>query len=113
LDVFAEKLQVFRVNPAADVAPSDHDRSRRLEHPVSGNVVQVIVSVDDELEWEGKELASLGEKRLCRGFPLERIDDRNAVVSDDETGIRTGVAFHVVNRRVHAVAKRFESKGQL
>ncbi len=82
-----------------------------LEQRITGNVVDVVVSVDDKFYGEPRELADFGEHLFCGFGVLEGVDDGYAVVTDDEAGVSACVAFGVVDGGVDFVAERSEQEG--
>ena len=88
------------MNPSANVALREHRGALLRKHAVSGNVVEVIVRVDDELDRQLRALLNLCEELLCRILGRERVDDDDAIVTDHEACIRRRWTrgLRVVNR---------------
>ena len=75
-------------------------------------MVDVVVGVDDELDRELRELADFREHLFCGFGIFKRVDDRDAVVADDEARVGAGIAFGVVDGGVDVVAERFQGEGK-
>src|SRR5579859_1213378 len=105
-DVGSEEFEVFGVNPGADVPLGDDDRTGLGKHTVAGDVIEMVVRVDDEFHGQLGEFSNF-RKELFGGFGvLEGVNDGDAVFADDKTGVRTGAAFGLVDGRIDVVAER-------
>ena|SRR5579863_3310336 len=91
---------------------SDDHRAFLGEDGVSGDVIEMVVSVDDELDGELSDDANFAKQGLRGGRVVEGVDDRDAVVTDDEAGIGAGFALGIVDGGVNAVAEIFQSEGE-
>jgi len=111
-DVLAEKFQIFSVDPGRDVTVSDNDCAFLGEHGISGDMIEMVVGVDDELDGELGDHADFAEEGVGSGLVFKRIDYGDAVIAHDKSRVRAGFAFGVVNGGVDAVAKRLEYEGQ-
>jgi len=112
IDVLAEEFEIFGVNPGGNVAMGDNDRAFLGEDSVSGNVIKMVVGIDNEFDGEFGEHANFAEQGLSSGRVIEGVDDGDAVVADDEASVGTGFAPGVVDGGVDAVADGFESEGE-
>ena len=77
-----------------------------------GDVVEVVMGVDDKLDGQLGDHADFAEESLRGGFVFEGIDYRDTAVADDKAGVGAGFAFGVVNRSVDALAERLQEKGR-
>jgi hypothetical protein len=90
----------------------EDQRARPLEYLVSRDVIDVIVGVDYEFNRKTGYFSDLGE-HLFGGIRIfESIDDRYAVVTDDESGVGARVAFGVVDGGPDVMAEGLEREGQ-
>ena len=82
------------------------------ENGVSGDVVKMIVSVDDKLDRKLGEHTDFAKKGLGGSDVFESVHDQDRFVADNEAGIGACFAFGVVNGGINAVAERLEGKRQ-
>src|SRR5258706_5757047 len=90
---------------------NDH-RTFLGEDRVSGDVIEMVVGVDDKFDGEFGDDANFAEQGLCGGRVIEGVDDCDAVVADDEACVSAGFTFGVINGGVHTVAEIFQSEGK-
>src|SRR5664280_2042375 len=68
--------------------PLDHVAGNGVaEDAVPGHVIEVIVGIDDEADGQLGSLADRREQLLRGGARLKSVDDRDAIVADDEAGV--------------------------
>src|SRR5579859_2896441 len=67
LDVGSEEFEVFGVNPGADVLLGDDDRTGLGKHTVAGDVIEMVMRVDDEFHGQLGEFSNF-RKELFGGF---------------------------------------------
>ena len=78
-DVFAEEFEIFRVDPGMHVALGEDHCAGLLKDTITGDMIDVIVRVDDVLHRQLRQLADFGEQLFgCFGI-FERVDHRHAV----------------------------------
>ncbi len=111
-NVLAEEFKIFSVNPGGDIAMSNDDRAFLGEDAISRNVIEMIVSVDHELDRELGHHADFAEESFRCGLVFKGVDDGDSVIADNEASVGAGFAFGVVNGSVNAVAERFEREGK-
>src|ERR1043166_2976356 len=111
-DGFAEEFKIFRVNPGRHVAMRDDDGALFGEDGVSGDMIKMVVGVDDELDWQFTQHANFAEQSFCGGLVLESVDDGDTVFADNEASVGARFAFGVIDGGINAVPERFESEGK-
>src|SRR5262249_35610009 len=84
-DLIAEHSEVLGANPSAYVALRKNYRAGIEKNTVSRNVVQMIVSVNDESHRQLRHLADVREELCCRFGTPECINDRHAVIADQKS----------------------------
>jgi hypothetical protein len=102
-DVRAEEFEIFGVNPFADIALANDDRAGILKDGVPGDMVKVIVGIDDELDRKFRDLSNLRQELAGSFWILEGIDNRYSIVTYDEPGVGACVAFRGSDGRPHIV----------
>jgi hypothetical protein len=100
------------VDPRRNVAVSDDNRALLGEDGIPRDVVEVVVSVDDELDGQFGDHANFAEEGLSGGLVFECIDYCDAIVADDEASVGAGLTFGIVDGGVNAVAERLEGEGK-
>ncbi len=114
-DVGAEELEVLGALPGADVFLGEDGGSGGGEDRVAGDVVEVIVGVDDEADGEARLGADGVEEGLGGGGVLEGVDDEDAGGAEDEACVGAGlVGFGggVVDGCEGSVAEVVQSEGR-
>ncbi len=86
-NVLAEEFQIFSVDPRRNVAVSDDNRSLLSEDGIPRDVVEVVVSVDDELDGKFRDHAYFAEQGLCGLLVFKRVNHRDAVLTYHEAGV--------------------------
>jgi len=90
----------------------DDDGARLPEDGVAGDVIEVVMRVDDEFHRQLCELLDFG-KELTRGRRvLKRVDDGDAIVADDEACVGAGGAFRFRDGGEDVVAERLDGEEQ-
>ena len=92
------------MNPGGDVAVSDDDCALFGERRVAGDVIEMVVGVDDEFDGQLGDDANLAEESLGGGLIFKGVDDGDAVIADHEARVGTGLAFGIVDGSVNSVA---------
>ncbi len=90
-DLGAEELEVLGALPGANVLLGEDGGSGLREESVSGDVVEVVVGVDDVADGERRFLMDGVEEELGGGGILERVDDEDAGRAEDETCVGAGL----------------------
>jgi hypothetical protein len=90
----------------------DDDRACFHKHAVSGHVIEMVMRVDDELDWQLGESLNF-RKQLLRGRSiLESVDDGDAIVADDNAGVGAGGTLRFGYGGENVVAQGFDCEGQ-
>ena len=112
LDVLAKKFQIFRVNPRANIFVG-HDHGARLrKNAVARDVVQMVVRVNYKFYRQLCQLLNFREQLPGGSFVLERVDYRDAVFANHESGVRTSGAFGFIDGRKDVVSERLYGEEQ-
>jgi hypothetical protein len=90
-DLGAKELEVFGALPGANVLLGDDGGSRAGVESVTGDVVKVVVGVDDVAEGEGGFLVDGVEEELGGVGTLEGVDDEDAGGAEDEACAGAGL----------------------
>ena len=86
-DVGKEELEVLSALPGADVLLGQDDGAGADEDLVTGDVVEVIVRIDDVANGEFGLLLDGFEHFLCGGLAFEGVDDSDGVRADEKARI--------------------------
>ena len=81
------------MNPTTDV-PVRHQRCAGVgEQPVAGHMIDVKVRVDSEFDGEVRDFADRRHQLFGRLDGAERVDDDDAIVTEDEPGVAAALCF--------------------
>jgi len=72
---------------------------------VTGDVVEMVVGVDDELDGNLVSTRISPSRARAAGSLSKSVDDRNAVLADHKSSVGAGFALGIIDRGVGAVAK--------
>ena len=88
----------------------DDDRAFFGKDRISGDMVEMIVGVDDKFYGKLGDHANFAEKSASGRFVFKSIDDGDCFIANHKAGVSTGFAFRIVDCSVDTVAEGFQSK---
>lgn len=83
------------------MATRQHEGARLDEHRVAGDMIEMMVRVDDKPDGQIRPAPDLRQQLLRAPCRRERIDHHHTVIANDETGVGRGGRIGPTDRSPH------------